>query len=192
MSAARSKSPTAQFGMMGLGVMGQNLALNIERNGYPVAVWDRETEWVDEFVQKTARGKQVIGTKSIQDFVRALERPRKIMMMIKAGAPVDWTIDQLKPYLEEGDIIIDGGNSHFQDTRRREKELAADALRLVGGGKRPIQLDQSVSPKDFTIISGILIRQHDSLFELKLGRRPNRPFEGECKFPRFFFTLVFR
>ena len=134
MSAARSKSPTAQFGMMGLGVMGQNLALNIERNGYPVAVWDRETGWVDEFVQKTARGKQIIGTKSIQDFVRALERPRKIMMMIKAGAPVDWTIDQLKPYLEEGDIIIDGGNSHFQDTRRREKELAADALRFVGAG----------------------------------------------------------
>ncbi|MFQ5802334.1 MAG: decarboxylating NADP(+)-dependent phosphogluconate dehydrogenase [Candidatus Methylomirabilales bacterium] len=134
MSKTKAEVGTAKFGMIGLGVMGQNLTLNIERNGYPVAVWNREPEWVDEFVQKKAQGKQVIGTKSIQDFVRSLERPRKIMILIKAGAPVDWTIDQVRPYLEEGDIIIDGGNSHFEDTRRREKELAADGIRFFGVG----------------------------------------------------------
>ncbi|MFQ5846277.1 MAG: decarboxylating NADP(+)-dependent phosphogluconate dehydrogenase [Candidatus Methylomirabilales bacterium] len=134
MSAAGAKRGTAAFGIIGLGVMGQNLALNVERNGYPVVVWNREPEWVDEFVQRKAHGKRVIGTTSIQDFVGALARPRKIMMMIRAGAPVDWTIDQVKPYLEKGDIIIDGGNSRFQDTQRREKDMAVDGLRFVGTG----------------------------------------------------------
>jgi len=134
MSKAETENGLAKFGMLGLGVMGQNLALNIERNGYPIAVWNREPEWVDEFIQTKAQGKQISGTQSIEDFVHSLERPRRIMMMIKAGDPVDWTIDLLKPHLEKGDIIIDGGNSHFPDTIRREDALAQDGLRFFGVG----------------------------------------------------------
>jgi len=134
MSKAEAEIGVAQFGMLGLGVMGQNLALNIERNGYPIAVWNREPEWVDEFIQTKAQGKQIMGTKSLEDFVHSLERPRRIMMMIKAGDPVDWTIDLLKPHLEKGDIIIDGGNSYFPDTIRREAALAQDGLRFFGVG----------------------------------------------------------
>ena len=102
-----------KFGMLGLGVMGQNLALNIERNGYTTAVWDREPEQVEQFLKNQAQDKQILGVRSIQELVESLERPRKVMMMIKAGEPVDWTIDLLKPHLQEGDIIIDGGNSNF-------------------------------------------------------------------------------
>ena len=134
MSKAEAEIGVAKFGMLGLGVMGQNLALNIERNGYPIAVWNREPEWVDEFIQTKAQGKQIMGTKSLKDFVHSLERPRRIMMMIKAGDPVDWTIDLLKPHLEKGDIIIDGGNSYFPDTIRREAALAQDGLRFFGVG----------------------------------------------------------
>ncbi len=125
---------TAKFGLMGLGVMGQNLALNIERHGYPVAVWNRRPEEVIEFVQTKGQGKQLIGTPSIQEFAQALERPRRVMMMVKAGEPVDWTINQVKPYLEEGDVIIDGGNSHFEDTRRRESQLSGEGFRFIGTG----------------------------------------------------------
>ncbi len=124
----------AKFGMVGLGVMGQNLALNIERNGFPIAVWNRETEWVDEFCNKKAQGKRVTGTKSVEDFAKALERPRRIMMMVKAGPPVDWTIDLLKPHLDQGDIIIDGGNSYFPDTMRREDTLSKEGLKFFGVG----------------------------------------------------------
>ncbi len=124
----------AQFGMVGLGVMGQNLALNVERNGFPVAVWDREPEGVDAFLAGNAEGKNVVGTKSNADFVAALARPRRIMLMVKAGPPVDWTIDQIKPYLDEGDIIIDGGNSYFPDTIRREAALADEGLKFFGVG----------------------------------------------------------
>src|SRR5438105_15620928 len=99
--------PQAQFGMIGLGVMGENLALNVEEHGFPVAVWNLEGEWVDRFVQKNP-GKQITGTKTFADFVAALERPRRIMMMIKAGSPVDQTIEKIAPFLEEGDILIDG------------------------------------------------------------------------------------
>ncbi|MDA2935494.1 NADP-dependent phosphogluconate dehydrogenase, partial [Acidobacteria bacterium AH-259-D05] len=127
-------SEKGKFGMIGLGVMGQNLALNIERNGFPVTVWNREREWVDEFIQKKGQGKQLIGTKTIEAFVNALERPRRIMMMVKAGPPVDWTIDLVKPHLDSGDIIIDGGNSYFPDTIRREDALAKDGLRFFGVG----------------------------------------------------------
>lgn len=131
-----SKADTnkGQFGMLGLGVMGQNLALNIERNGYTTAVWDREFEEVEKFIKNQAQDTQILGAHSIQELVESLERPRKVMMMIKAGAPVDWTIDLLKPHLQEGDIIIDGGNSNFQDSRRREKDLAAENFRFLGTG----------------------------------------------------------
>src|SRR5205823_14867004 len=112
----------AQFGMIGLAVMGRNLALNIEEHGFPVAVWNLETDVVDQFTAEN-RGKKFIGTKTFADLVKALERPRRIMMMIKAGSPVDQTIDKLAPFLEEGDVVIDGGNSWFKDTQERTKRL---------------------------------------------------------------------
>jgi 6-phosphogluconate dehydrogenase len=127
------KAKQAQFGMIGLAVMGRNLALNVEEHGFPVAVWNLETEWVDSFVNENP-GKQFIGTKSVEEFVRSLERPRRMMMMIRAGAPVDLTIERIKPLLEEGDILIDGGNSYFKDTQRREEALRKDGLCFVGSG----------------------------------------------------------
>ena len=140
----------AQFGMLGLGVMGRNLALNIEGNGYTTAVWDREPEEVEKFIKSQAQDKQILGARSIQGLIDSLERPRKIMMMIKAGEPVDWTIDLLKPHLQEGDIIIDGGNSNFEDSRRREKDLVAENLRFVGtgvsGGESGALLGPSLMP----------------------------------------------
>ena len=131
---SKPKAESAQFGVVGLGVMGQNLALNIESNGYATAVWNREQEWTDEFVRNKAEGRRITAAGSIEALIQSLQRPRRILMMVKAGAPVDWTIDLLKPHLEKADIVIDGGNSHFKDTQRREKELAADHLRFVGTG----------------------------------------------------------
>jgi len=119
--------------MIGLAVMGENLAMNIERNGYPIAVYNRDPKKVDDFVART-EGKQVIPTKSAEEFVKALERPRKMILLVKAGDPVDWTIEQVKPFLEKGDIIIDGGNSYFKDTERREKALKAEGLNFIGSG----------------------------------------------------------
>ena len=124
----------ADIGMAGLGVMGLNLAHNMERNGYTVAIWNRELEYVDKFMAGEGEGKRFVATKTPEEFVKSLKRPRRIMMMIKAGAPVDWTIDQFKPFLEPGDILIDGGNSWFEDTQRREAALRADNLRFIGSG----------------------------------------------------------
>jgi 6-phosphogluconate dehydrogenase len=124
----------ANFGMAGLGVMGLNLARNIERNGFTVAIWNRDAASVDKFMANEGAGLKFVGVRSAEEFVKCLERPRKIMMLVKAGAPVDWTIDQFKPYLDEGDIIIDGGNSEFQDTLRRENELKAEGFRFIGSG----------------------------------------------------------
>jgi 6-phosphogluconate dehydrogenase len=123
----------AQFGMIGLAVMGENLALNVEEHGFPVAVWNREGDTVDRFINKHS-GKKFVGTKTLEDFTKALERPRRIMMMIKAGAPVDQTIDKLSPFLEEGDVVIDGGNSWFKDTQERTKRLEGKGLHFVGSG----------------------------------------------------------
>ncbi|HWT00259.1 MAG TPA: NADP-dependent phosphogluconate dehydrogenase [Pyrinomonadaceae bacterium] len=124
----------ADIGMAGLGVMGLNLARNMERNGYAVAVWNREAEAVNEFLAQEGEGKRFVGTRTPEEFVKSLKRPRRIMMMIKAGPPVDWTIDQFKPYLEAGDILIDGGNSWFEDTQRREAALRSENLRFIGSG----------------------------------------------------------
>src|SRR6476661_3818416 len=124
---------TAKIGMIGLGVMGQNLALNIERNGYAVAVYDREPSVLDAFIARHP-GKQLLGFHSPQEFVASLERPRKIILLVKAGPPVDWTINLIKPALEPGDIIIDGGNSNFKDTERREKELQDNRMFMIGSG----------------------------------------------------------
>lgn len=125
---------TAQVGLIGLGVMGENLALNIERNGFTIAVYNRSHEKVDAFLNGAAKGKNVIGCKDEQSFIGCLEKPRKIILLVKAGQPVDSTIEGIKPFLERGDIIIDGGNSYFEDTRRREKSLAQQGLFLIGSG----------------------------------------------------------
>ncbi len=117
-----------------MGVMGSNLALNIERNGFTVACWDRDASYLDKFINGAGVGKNVIITQTAEEFVKSLERPRRIMIMVKAGAPVDWVIEQFIPFLEEGDIIIDGGNSEFQDTIRREASLKAEGFRFVGSG----------------------------------------------------------
>ncbi|HEX8633167.1 MAG TPA: NADP-dependent phosphogluconate dehydrogenase [Pyrinomonadaceae bacterium] len=133
MSTPEQSGKTAQIGMIGLGVMGENLARNIERNGYSVAVWNREPKKVDEFVERLA-GHRVIGAHTPEEFVKSLERPRKMILLVKAGDPVDWTVNQIKPFLDEGDIIIDGGNSYFMDTARREKELKAEGFNFIGSG----------------------------------------------------------
>ena len=124
---------SANIGLIGLGVMGQNLTLNIERNGYSIAVFDREPKVVTAFASRHA-DKRIIPTHSPQEFVNALERPRKIILLVKAGDPVDWTINLVKPFLQKGDIIIDGGNSYFKDTDRRERELKDEGLFLIGSG----------------------------------------------------------
>ena len=126
-------SPRAQFGMIGLGVMGENLALNIEDHGFSVAVWNLETEWVDRFLFANS-GRKLVGTKTLEELVASLERPRRIMMMIKAGKPVDMTIEKLIPLLEPGDILIDGGNSWFKETQERTAKLEAAGLHFVGSG----------------------------------------------------------
>ena len=139
----------ANIGMIGLGVMGQNLALNIERNGYAMVVWDREPAVRERFLANTA-GKKIIDSNSPEEFVRALERPRKIILLVKAGDPVDWTINLIKPFLEKGDIIIDGGNSHFKDTERREQQLRGEGFFMIGsgtsGGEKGALLGPSLMP----------------------------------------------
>jgi len=124
----------AKVGLIGLGVMGENLALNIERNGFPIAIYNRTTAKVDEFVNGRGKGKQVIGCSDDKAFVACLERPRKIILLVKAGSPVDQTVEKLLPFLEKDDIIIDGGNSHFTDTMKREKDLAAKGFYFIGSG----------------------------------------------------------
>jgi 6-phosphogluconate dehydrogenase len=133
MSTPEQSSKTAKIGMIGLGVMGENLARNIERNGYSIAVWNREPKKVDEFVERL-EGHEVIGAHTPEEFVKSLERPRKAILLVKAGDPVDWTVNQIKPFMEDGDIIIDGGNSYFMDTERREKELKAEGFNFIGSG----------------------------------------------------------
>jgi 6-phosphogluconate dehydrogenase len=122
------------FGVIGLAVMGENLALNVERNGFPVAVYNRSREKTDRFMAERAGDKNVKATYSLEDFVASLERPRRILVMVKAGGPVDAVIGQLKPLLEAGDMIIDGGNSLYEDTERRVKDLEPSGLGFIGMG----------------------------------------------------------
>ena len=122
----------SHFGMIGMAVMGRNLALNILDHGFSVAVFNRRSTLTDQAV--TESGDRLQATESLEQLVSALQRPRKIMMMIKAGDPVDSVLAQLKPLLDEGDIVIDGGNSWYEDTRRREKDYAESGLRFFGVG----------------------------------------------------------
>jgi 6-phosphogluconate dehydrogenase len=124
----------SQIGLVGLAVMGENLALNIERNGFPITVYNRSTDKTEALLAGRAKGKKFTGAKTVQELVASLERPRRIILLVKAGAPVDDMINQLTPLLEPGDIIIDGGNSHFSDTRRREAAVRAKGFQFIGSG----------------------------------------------------------
>ncbi|MCY7453182.1 NADP-dependent phosphogluconate dehydrogenase [Bacillus altitudinis] len=122
-----------QIGVVGLAVMGKNLALNIESRGFSVSVYNRSSSKTEEFLQES-QGKNVVGTYSIEEFVQSLETPRKILLMVKAGAATDATIQSLLPHLEKGDILIDGGNTYYKDTQRRNKELAESGIHFIGTG----------------------------------------------------------
>ena len=123
-----------KMGVVGLGVMGANLALNMERNGFPVAGYDLDAAKTQAFLHGAAKGKNIVGVDSPTALMQALEKPRRILIMVPAGAPVDSAIAHLKPHLEAGDILMDGGNSFFLDTERRNKELEAGGFRFVGTG----------------------------------------------------------
>lgn len=122
-----------QIGVVGLAVMGKNLALNIESKGFSVSVFNRSPQKTHDLLEE-AKGKNLVGTFSIEEFVQSLEVPRKILIMVQAGPATDATIEQLVPHLDEGDIIIDGGNAHFPDTQRRNKELEEKGFRFIGAG----------------------------------------------------------
>ncbi|EGL18992.1 MULTISPECIES: NADP-dependent phosphogluconate dehydrogenase [Paenibacillus] len=122
-----------QIGVIGLAVMGKNLALNIESRGFTVSVFNRSPEKTKELLEE-ATGRNLVGTFSMEEFVQSLETPRKILIMVKAGQATDATIEQLVPLLSEGDILIDGGNAYFPDTQRRNKELEARGIRFIGTG----------------------------------------------------------
>jgi 6-phosphogluconate dehydrogenase len=124
----------ADIGLIGLAVMGENLVLNMESKGFTVAVYNRTVSKVDDFLNGRGAGKNFIGAHSIEELVASLERPRKVMMLVKAGKPVDDFIELLLPYLEPGDIIIDGGNSHFPDSIRRTKYVESKGLLFIGTG----------------------------------------------------------
>ncbi|MEE9572531.1 MAG: decarboxylating NADP(+)-dependent phosphogluconate dehydrogenase [Candidatus Neomarinimicrobiota bacterium] len=123
-----------QIGLIGLAVMGENLVLNMESKGFSVSVYNRTISKVDNFINGRAKGKNIIGCYSIKELIASLERPRKVMLLVKAGKPVDDFIDQLIPHLDDGDIIIDGGNSHFPDTIRRTKYVESKELLYIGTG----------------------------------------------------------
>ncbi|MGF7140075.1 decarboxylating NADP(+)-dependent phosphogluconate dehydrogenase [Roseimarinus sediminis] len=124
----------ADIGLIGLAVMGENLVLNMESKGFTVAVFNRTVDKVDKFMNGRGAGKNFIGAHSIEELCASLERPRKVMMLVKAGKPVDDFIDLILPHLEEGDIIIDGGNSHFPDTIRRTKYVESKGKLFIGTG----------------------------------------------------------
>ena len=126
--------PGQAFGVIGLEVMGRNIALNIERNGFPIAVFNRTFAKTQAFLDGVAKGKNAKGAERIEDFVKLLERPRRVLMMVKAGGPTDATIKSIQPFLEPGDILIDGGNALYDDTERRERELAPTGIKFFGMG----------------------------------------------------------
>ena len=133
-SESRVMGAQCDFGLIGLAVMGENLALNVESRGYRMAIYNRTVEKVDELVNGRAKGKNFVGCHSIAELVASLRRPRKVMMLVKAGSAVDDLIEQLLPHLEPGDVIIDGGNEHFTNTERRTNYIESKGLLYVGTG----------------------------------------------------------
>ena len=125
---------SCDIALIGLAVMGQNLVMNMNDHGYKVAVFNRTVSKVDDFLNDEAKGTQVVGAHSLEELVNLLKRPRRVMMMVKAGETVDQMIDALLPHLEKGDIIIDGGNSLFTDSNRRTKALEEKGLLFIGTG----------------------------------------------------------
>jgi len=156
----------SSIGLIGLAVMGQNLALNIARKGYKVSVFNRTAQKTEEFVKNRVKGEEIEPHYDIKDFVESLERPRKIILMVKAGKPVDDTISQLLPYLEPGDLIIDGGNSHYLDTERRFKDLTERGFLFLGmgvsGGEYGALHGPSLMPggskKAYSLVEDILLK----------------------------------
>jgi len=140
----------ADFGLIGLAVMGQNLVLNINDHGWKVAVYNRTTSKVDDFLSGPAKNTQVVGTHSLEEFFKTLKRPRKVMFMVKAGGPVDQLIEECLPFLEKGDIVIDGGNSHYPDSERRCKTLKDKGILFMGtgisGGEEGARFGPSIMP----------------------------------------------
>ena len=140
----------ADIGLIGLAVMGQNLVLNMDDHGYTVAVFNRTVSKVDRFLENEAKGTKVIGTHSLEELISVLKKPRRVMIMVKAGWPVDATIEQLVPLLEPGDIIIDGGNSYYPDSTRRTRELAEKGIYFIGtgvsGGEEGARFGPSIMP----------------------------------------------
>ncbi len=124
----------AHFGLIGLGVMGENLVLNAERNGFSSVVYNRTYAKTEDFLKGRGAGKQIIGATTLEDFISKLQRPRRILMMIKAGDPIDAMIEQISPLLEEGDLLIDGGNSLYTDTERRVAQLESKSFGYIGMG----------------------------------------------------------
>lgn len=124
----------ADIGLIGLAVMGQNLVLNMNDHGYKVVVFNRTVSKIDDFLKGPAKNTQVVGSKSLEEFFKKLKKPRKVMLMVKAGTPVDELIEECLPFLEKGDIVIDGGNSHYPDSERRTKDLGDKGILFIGTG----------------------------------------------------------
>ncbi len=141
---------TTNYGLVGLAVMGANLALNIADHGFPIAVYNRTYAVTEKFLAGEAQGKAITGADNVKDFIGLIERPRRIIILVKAGPAVDAVISELKPHLEEGDVIIDGGNSFFEDTARRDREFEGTGLHFVGmgvsGGEEGARIGPSLMP----------------------------------------------
>ena len=123
MGSATELVAPADLGLVGLGVMGENLALNLEDHGYRVALWTHTDDKVRHFVERSGAGRRLVGTRTLEEFAAALAPPRRILLMVKAGEPVDEMLERLAPLLSRGDVVIDGGNSLFTDTQRREATM---------------------------------------------------------------------
>ena len=150
MSGTSGTPQLAQFGVIGLGVMGENLALNLEDHGYPVALWTHTEGKVQSFLGESGADRRLVGTRTLEEFTAALEPPRRVLLMVKAGDPVDEMLGKLAPLLSRGDVVIDGGNSFFRDTQRREAAMRADGISFVGmgvsGGEEGARYGPSLMP----------------------------------------------